>query len=252
MGFSYGQQDTVNPGRHRRQKAVVEQRAAGVREAFERRREEAAAALRKEQFNRACIQAVIVGIKTAMHFTVAECEQPVWPEGPWYKPRTFKPEFFERAMRYFNPAISEEFFHKQLQSFKEFWQIEHWIGGRYTIVENLEFDGPWYRTPNRHDVMFPNLPEEFYYFDMALIKLVKENDEDGDSWHYWKLKGDEEDLPVAPSTEPVTSTDKNTSEGDALTSPEIIWNGNSSEHFTPRIRKRFWRRVIAALTNQKP
>jgi hypothetical protein len=194
---TYSFEHTVNPGRFRRQKALIKERAGTIRYLHERRREEAAAAERKAQFDRACVQAVIVGIKTALNFTVAECEQPVWPDSPWYKPKTFKPEFFERAMRYFDPAITEEFLHRELSAFKEFWQIEHWIGARYTIVEKMEYDGPWWRVPSRHDCHYPQWPEALYYFDMSRVKLVKDNEDDEDSWKYWKLKTPEDHLDEA-------------------------------------------------------
>ena len=190
-------ENTINPGRHRRQKADVAQRASTIRAEYARRREEAAEAARKIAFDRACLQAVIVGMKTALGFTVAECEQPVWPDSPWLTPKTFEPEFYERAMRYFSPAITEEFFHEQLSYFKEFWRIEQYVKSRFTMVEKLEFDGPWWRTPDRVDARYPDFPEGAYYFDMSLIEVGKyaQEGDDKDSWKHWGLKPKEEPVP---------------------------------------------------------
>lgn len=197
---TYSFEHTVNPGRFRRQKAAITERVGTIQALYAKRREEAAAEARRIQFNRACLQAVIVGIKTALNFTVAECEHPVWPDSPWCTPKTFKPEFFERAMRYFNPAISEEFFHRELSAFKEFWQIEYWLGARYTIVENMEYDGPWWRVPSRADVKYPSLPTSHYYFDMTRVKIVKVDENATDDWNYWKLKTPQEQLDEALKT----------------------------------------------------
>jgi hypothetical protein len=195
---TYSFEHTVNPGRFRRQKAAITERVGTIQALYAKRREEAAAEARRIQFNRACLQAVIVGIKTALNFTVAECEQPAWPDSPWYTPKTFKPEFYQRAMRYFDPAIAEEFFHKELSAFKEFWQIEEWVGARYTMVENMETDDPWWKIATRSNMKFPHWPEELYYFDMARIKFVKEKCSDDEiCWKHWKLKTPQEHLDEA-------------------------------------------------------
>lgn len=202
--FSFG--PTVNPGRFRKQKALIKARASGVQAAHAQRRENEAAAQRKAQFERACMQAVIVGIKTALNFTVAECELPVWPNSPWYTPKTHPPAFYERAVRYFDPNVTEEFLHTQFHAFKGFWEIDLWIGARHTIVESMEFDGPWWKVPSRYDVKYPMWPEEYYYFDMSRVTIIEKSEEDDASnWRYWKLKPEE---PTVPEPEPVWSDDR--------------------------------------------
>jgi hypothetical protein len=194
MGTNYNSGvSNLSPARHRRQKALVVERTNAVRASYERRRAEQAQQARDAAFDRALIQDTICKIKTALNFTVSECERPVWPSGDHRHPKILKQAFVDYAMRYFDPAQSEESFHEQLQYFTASWQIQQWVGARYTLVERIEFDGPWYRTPNRHDKQYPYWADVAYYLDMSRIELVvpeedKEGLEESSHWRYLRLK----------------------------------------------------------------
>lgn len=233
---------TVNPGRFRRQKATVTDRVIQVRTRYETIREQQQEAACKLAFDRACLQDLLCKIKEALKLPVQDDERPVWPEGPCTfdsTAKTFTKEYVEQATRYFAPMTIEEFDY-QFRVVDQFWTLSSWIRGRLTVVETLEFNGPWYNVPSRLDGIFPQHGAETYFLDPARV------DTSNPSWKEWKLIPLKELLKKAIGVAKATSKDT-----DGLNShpPEgVVWNGMGSEHFTPRLT--YWTRFKKWWTSQ--
>lgn len=235
-----GFKPTINPGRHRRQKAKVhhylqkgrEERLAELlsQQRYEdRRRHEYAERVR-----------LIRQIKHYLGFPLLQYEDYEYVSKVCFS-KQYNPEKLKYAIGYFDPSVTAEDFDKLMANFPAYYAIESWLNKRHTMLLCFEFKGEWHKREIKSTDVFPDFVDP-YWFDPKFVNMTDEN------WRHWKMRGAKEIL--AAHEEKVA--EKNTPEGDALNPPEIIWNGNSSEHFYPYPRKRLWRRFIAALTNQKP
>lgn len=247
---------TINPGRHRRQKARVQYHLTKGRQ---ERQQKAAADQRNEDFHRhhyAERVRLIRQIKAVLGFPLLQYEDYEYISNYRFS-KTVSHDKVQVAMRYFDPAITAENFDKLMVTLDQFYMIESWVNKRHTMVECFEFKGPWHNRQIKHSDVFPDFNDP-YWFDPKQVNMTHEN------WREWKIRPIKELLEEAIKTveevnrdyfnvwqsDQIYPTDKNTSTGDGLKDPDVVWNGMSSEHFTPR--KRLWPRIIAALTNRKP
>lgn len=192
MGFSYGQPDTVNPGRFRRQKQKVHTYMTVVRKQRAKLAEEQA---RREDHWRHEFSdrvRVIRQMKAVLGFPLIKHEG--WEYRSEILPvRMFRDETVEYALRYFDTSVTAEQFDQLMASMPAYWQVANWLFSRYTLVEKIEYDGKWYDIPTRVDTQYPRPDEFVYWVDTDKV------DCSGDSWKTWVLK---------PQPKPVETRDE--------------------------------------------
>lgn len=199
MGFSYGQPDTVNPGRFRRQKEKVHTYMTVVRKQRAKVAEEHAQREDHWRHDYSDRVRIIRQMKNVLGFPLIAHEG--WEyRSKIFPVRMFQDKMVERAMRYFDPAITAEQFDQLMASMPAYWQVENWLLCRYTLIETIEYEGKWFEIPTRTNTKFPQTELHVYWLDPAKV------DCSGDSWKVWKVSR-EENLSIERPT-PVETRDE--------------------------------------------
>lgn len=211
----YNIEPTVNPGRFRKQKALVSGRVMAVRAYYDRLYQERAYEAQREAHIEATRLRLIFGIKTKLGFKIHENEQfpPVEPTDPFII-REMTSEPLTAALCYIDPAFSTEDFDRYLGQLS-CSDLQDWLQERYCIIEVMVSKEPWYMVRHLFPRRYPNTDDQTYWFD------PKQVDQSALSWHDWKL------ITVPDVLEKALESVRNT--------PGVVWSGTSSEHFTPRL-----------------
>jgi hypothetical protein len=188
---------SVNPGRHRRQKAKVAHTVQHVRDAYARRRAEQQHYERKYLFECSERFRLICGVKTALGMTIHQ-EELFRFEHQHYISKQYSDKYMEQATRYMDPAFTLEQCDGMFAEdrFQYPWQVRSWIARRYTLVEYLEHPGPWFELSMRADIEFPAPEADNYWLDVVRVNT------DHADYRQWKLRPVKKS--VAPDPHAVT------------------------------------------------
>jgi hypothetical protein len=258
--------NTINPGRHRRQKEKVYHyldHGRAQKEAQQKSKARFEDVRRHEFSDRVRL---IRQIKAIVGYPLLQYEDYEYISNVCFTQR-FDEERLAKAFKYFDRSTPAADFDQLMVKFEMYWQLESWVNKLATMTDYFDYKGEWSnRHITTHDV-FPDFQDP-YWFDDQLVDMSSKN------WREWKSHNG--------ALKPAPIQDKNTSQEDGLKEtvpehfcwtedmscgasnpqppkPKYGWDGvlpaflEKYQHPRTETNKpSLWRRIVAALTNQKP
>jgi hypothetical protein len=214
MGFSYGQPDTVNPGRFRRQKERV---TKGLVTRKKQREEQAKIdAQVKDRFYHTYAERVrlIRQIKTVLgleKYPLLKFED--WEyESQYYTSKKIDDEVVKSALRYWDAAIPVEKLDGLMAEFDAFYMIESWLLQRNTLVGYLEWGGEWFKRPID---AYDRIPQ----FENPYWLCPNQIDTSNSNWREWKVRKPVETRDECSNPAPAGSWTEDMSCGTSVAQP---------------------------------